>query len=63
MNTFYNSLKNSVEEHRFEEDLPRETKSNFRYYLFWTSIKAKMMSEMNMNVILNNEPQRFLLRN
>lgn len=53
-------MKNLVEEHIFEEDLPKETKSNFSYYLFWSNIKDNMVSEMNMNVMFNNEPQGFL---
>ena len=55
-------MKNFIKKHIFE-DLSRETKSNFRYYIFWTDIKENMASEMNVNIIFNNKLQGFLLRN
>lgn len=56
INIFYiNSVKNLVEEYIFEEDLFKEIKLNFRYYLFWSNIKDNMVFEMNMNVMFNNE--------
>lgn len=56
-------MENLVEEYIFK-DLPKgKKKSDFRCYRFWANIKDNMGSEMNMNVTLNNEPQRFLLRN